>query len=169
MISVLLNIFDSRSSLLKLIRLMIDREVAQTGAYKQILTGSVSSNVSRVPENESGLFRSNSTCTRFLSAFARLHGYQYLRSLVEPLITAMRDLPDGSGYEMNPDKVSEQDILQNQKNVEHVASTFLDLLSSSLPALPGYVLFNQILCYIKPSCKLCRMFREICAHIAKVV
>ena len=31
MISVLLNIFDSRSSLLNLIKLMIEREVAQTG------------------------------------------------------------------------------------------------------------------------------------------
>lgn len=31
MISVLLNIFDSRTSLLSLIKLMIEREVAQTG------------------------------------------------------------------------------------------------------------------------------------------
>lgn len=31
MISVLLNIFDTRASLLSLIKLMIDREVAQTG------------------------------------------------------------------------------------------------------------------------------------------
>jgi neurofibromin 1 len=31
MISVLLNIFDSRASLLSLIKLMIEREVAQTG------------------------------------------------------------------------------------------------------------------------------------------
>jgi len=33
MISVLLNIFDSRSSLLSLIKLMIEREVAQTGTF----------------------------------------------------------------------------------------------------------------------------------------
>ena len=33
MISVLLNIFDSRASLLSLIKLMIEREVSQTGAF----------------------------------------------------------------------------------------------------------------------------------------
>jgi len=35
------------------------------------------------------LFRSNSTCTRFLSAFAKVHGYAYLRSLIIPLIKSM--------------------------------------------------------------------------------
>jgi hypothetical protein len=88
-------------------------------------------------ENETALFRSNSTCTRFLSAFARLHGYQYLRNLVEPLIKAMQELPPGSGYEIDPDRAPGQDVIQNQKNVEHIASTFLGLLASSLPALPG--------------------------------
>lgn len=33
MISVLLNIFNDRTSLLNLIKLMIDREVAQTGVF----------------------------------------------------------------------------------------------------------------------------------------
>ncbi|KAF9480190.1 hypothetical protein BDN70DRAFT_931958 [Pholiota conissans] len=131
MISVLLNIFDTRASLLALLKLMIEREVAQT-------------------ENETALFRSNSTCTRFLSAFARIHGYQYLRNLVEPLLKAMQALPPGSGYEIDPTRVSTQDVHQNQKTVEHIAATFLSLLSSSLPALPW-------------------MFREIMAHIVKVV
>ncbi|KAJ7639341.1 hypothetical protein FB45DRAFT_1001241 [Roridomyces roridus] len=36
--------------------------------------------------SETSLFRSNSTCTRFLSAFAKVHGYAYLRSLIIPLI-----------------------------------------------------------------------------------
>ena len=35
MISVLLNIFDTRESLLSLIKLMIDREVAQTGMLQE--------------------------------------------------------------------------------------------------------------------------------------
>ncbi|KAF8165773.1 hypothetical protein B0H34DRAFT_794124 [Crassisporium funariophilum] len=131
MISVLLNIFDSRASLMALIKLMIEREVAQTN-------------------NEAGLFRSNSTCTRFLSAFARVHGYNYLRSLVQPLLDTMVALPPGSSFEVDPTKAVGQDLVQNQKNVEFVASAFLQLMSSSLPALPG-------------------MFREICAHIAKVV
>ncbi|KAJ3504772.1 hypothetical protein NLJ89_g7765 [Agrocybe chaxingu] len=131
MISVLLNIFDSRASLMGLIKLIIEREVNQT-------------------DNEASLFRSNSTCSRFLSAFARLHGYNYLRSLVQPLLDTMLAMPPGSGYEIDPTKAAGQDIVQNQENVEYVASTFLTLMSSSLPTLPS-------------------MFREICAHIAKVV
>ncbi|KAF8883153.1 hypothetical protein CPB84DRAFT_1817082 [Gymnopilus junonius] len=131
MISVLLNVFDTRSSLLSLIKLMIEREVAQT-------------------ESETALFRSNSTCARFLSAFAKVHGYQYLRSLVQPLVDTMAQMPPGTGYEVDPTKAAGQDIDENRQNVEYVASTFIQLISSSLPALPG-------------------MFREICAHIAKVV
>ncbi|KAF8806096.1 hypothetical protein BYT27DRAFT_7141632 [Phlegmacium glaucopus] len=131
MISVLLNVFNSRESLLNLIKLMIEREVAQT-------------------DHEASLFRSSSTCSRLLTAFARLHGYSYLRNLVQPLLDTMIAMPPGTGYEVDPSKAMGQDILENQRNVEYVASTFLGLISSSLPALPG-------------------MFREICAHIAKVV
>ena len=50
-------------------------------------------------------------------------------------------MPPGTGYEVDPNKAMGQDIIQNQKNVEYVASTFLGLISSSLPALPGYDLF----------------------------
>ena len=77
-------------------------------------------------------------------------------------------MPPGTGYEVDPNKAMGQDIIQNQKNVEYVASTFLGLISSSLPALPGYVfcLFFSIK-YVRLT--VFRMFREICAHIAKVV
>ncbi|THV03328.1 hypothetical protein K435DRAFT_835905 [Dendrothele bispora CBS 962.96] len=131
MISVLLNLFDTRTSLIKLIKVMIDREVANT-------------------ENDAALFRGNSTCTRFLSAFARVHGYNYLRSLVAPLIKCMESLPSGQGYELDPAKAGEQDVVQNRKNVEFVAESFLQIIVSSTSALPS-------------------MFREICVHIAKTV
>ncbi|PPQ78909.1 hypothetical protein CVT25_002369 [Psilocybe cyanescens] len=149
MISVLLNVFDSRSALMNLIKLMIEREVQQTG--EDLLEQSHLSFSCVVDlDNEASLFRSNSTCTRFLSAFAKLHGYQYLRSLVQPLLDTMVQMPPGTGYEIDPTKAIGQDVALNQRNVEYVASTFLQLMSSSLPALPG-------------------MFREICAHIAKTV
>ena len=90
------------------------------------------------------LFRSNSTCNRFLSAFARLHGYNYLRNLVQPLIDTMVAIPPGTGYEIDPNKARGQDIIQNQKNLEYVASAFIGLISSSLPALPGYGFFFQL-------------------------
>jgi hypothetical protein len=74
----------------------------------------------------------------FLSAFARLHGYNYLRNLVKHLLDTMAAMPPGTSYEVDPAKAMRQDIMQNQKNVEYVASVFLRLVSSSLPALPGY-------------------------------
>ncbi|KAF7329572.1 Ras-GAP domain-containing protein [Mycena kentingensis (nom. inval.)] len=133
MVSVMLNLFDTRTSLMSLLKYMIQREVEQT-------------------ENESNLFRGNSTCTRFLSAFAKVHGYTYLRSLTIPLIKAMAAVPPGHGYELDPDKpdVGEAKAAQNLENVKVIAATFLEIISISLPALPA-------------------MFREICAHISKVV
>ncbi|KAG5648701.1 hypothetical protein DXG03_000048 [Asterophora parasitica] len=133
MISVLLNIFDTRASLMKLIKVMIEREVATTGNY-----------------NEANLFRSNTTCTRFLSAFAKIHGYHYLRTLVQPLIKIMVENSSGYGYDLDPTKTSDQDVARNLQNVTIVATHFLDIVSSSIPAIPP-------------------MFREICAHIASTV
>ncbi|KAJ7821199.1 hypothetical protein B0H14DRAFT_2831907 [Mycena olivaceomarginata] len=133
MISVLLNLFDTRGSLMTLLKHMIDREIAHT-------------------ENEAALFRSNSTCTRFLSAFAKVHGYSYLRSLIIPLIKSMASLPPGQSYELDPDRpdVGEAKAAQNLENVKFVAASFLDIITSSIPALPP-------------------MFREISAHISRVV
>ncbi|KAF7352222.1 hypothetical protein MVEN_01185600 [Mycena venus] len=133
MISVLLNLFDTRGTLMTLLKHMIDREIAHT-------------------ENEAALFRSNSTCTRFLSAFAKVHGYSYLRSLIIPLIKSMASLPPGQSYELDPDKpdVGEARAAQNLENVKFVAASFLEIITSSIPALPP-------------------MFREISAHISRVV
>ena len=88
-------------------------------------------------ENEAGLFRSNSTCTRFLSAFARIHGYNYLRTLISPLIKCMESLPSGQGYELDPTKAGEQNVIQNRKNIEFVAQSFLEIIGSSTSALPS--------------------------------
>lgn len=80
----------------------------------------------------------------FLSAFARLHGYNYLRNLVKPLLDTMTAMPPGTSYEVDPTKAMRQDIKQNLRNVEYVASVFLRLISSSLPDLPGYDSFFAV-------------------------
>ncbi|KAI0340881.1 hypothetical protein BDW22DRAFT_1485833 [Trametopsis cervina] len=130
-INVLLNMFDTRSSLMALLKTMIDREIKET-------------------ENEAALFRSNSTCTRFLSAFARIYGYNYLRKLIIPLVKTMSSLPPGHSYDLDPAKGPIENPAQNQRDLELVAASFLEIISASTPAFPS-------------------MFREICAHIGKAV
>jgi hypothetical protein len=90
-------------------------------------------------DNEASLFRSNSTCTKFLSAFAKIHGYSYLRSLVQPLIKSMLSMPAGCSYELDPTKAGDQDLEQNKKNIELIASSFLSIIGASVPALPALV------------------------------
>jgi neurofibromin 1 len=136
-IPVLLNIFDTRESLMNLMKTLIDREVSRTGGRVLYPCGVPCSTAHQLAENEAELFRGNSTCTRMLSHFARIHGYNYLRSLIVPLMKTMGSLPPGRGYILDPTKVSEEELRQNLKNVEVVASSFLAIVSSSLPALPS--------------------------------
>lgn len=117
MISVLLNIFDSRALLMAFLKTLVDAEISRA-------------------DTEVSLFRPNSVGNKFLSAFAKIHGYSYLRSLIAPLIACMRELPPGHSYEMDPSKAKEQDLVENQKTVEYVASKFLTLMTSSLPQMP---------------------------------
>jgi hypothetical protein len=117
MISVLLNIFDSRTMLMTFLKALVDAEIA-------------------LSDHESSLFRRNSVGNKFLSAFGKIHGYNYLRSLIGPLIVCMRELPAGHSYEMDPSKAEGQDLEENQRTVEYVASKFLSLMTSSLPQMP---------------------------------
>lgn len=121
---------------MNLMKTLIDREVSRTGEYNGGVSRSAGAH--RDVENETELFRGNSTCTRLLSHFARTHGYNYLRSLIIPLMKTMGSLPPGCGYVLDPSKVTDdQELRQNLKNVEVVASSFLSIVSSSLPALPS--------------------------------
>lgn len=73
----------------------------------------------------------------FLSAFAKIHGYNYLRGLIIPLVKNMASMPQGHAYDLDPTKVSQQELKINQKTVEVVASSFLEIVSSSVPAIPS--------------------------------
>ncbi|KAG8905759.1 Ras GTPase activating protein ira2 [Tulasnella sp. 403] len=132
MIGVLLNIFDTRGSLVALLKAMIDREVGAT-------------------TDEASLFRGNSMCTRLLSAFARLHGYNYLRSLLLPMITQMSAMPPGHSYELDPSRLRDgEDVEENERNLKVICQAFLDVICNSVAILPT-------------------IFREICHHIAVTV
>jgi hypothetical protein len=120
---------------MNLMKTLIDREVSRTGEYSGRISRSTGAHWDA--ENETELFRGNSTCTRLLSHFARTHGYNYLRSLIIPLMKTMGSLPPGCGYILDSSKVTDDELRQNLKNVEVVASSFLSIVSSSLPALPS--------------------------------
>ncbi|KIY51663.1 hypothetical protein FISHEDRAFT_36865 [Fistulina hepatica ATCC 64428] len=130
-VNVLMDLFNTRSSLVALLKMMIDREIART-------------------PSEAALFRSNSTCSRFLSAFARRYGYSYLRDLIQSLVDVMVAMPPNTGYDLDPQRVTPQEAQANHASIEHVTAKFLDVLDASVSALP-------------------RIFNEICSHIAKSV
>lgn len=46
-------------------------------------------------------------------------------------------MPPGHGYELDPAKVSQDELLQNKETVEFITGKFLEIISSSIPALPS--------------------------------
>lgn len=87
-------------------------------------------------DSDTALFRGNTTCTRFLSAFANIYGYNYLRSLIIPLIKTMVSMPPGHGYELDPAKVGEEVAAANRETIQFITSSFLQIILSSIPAVP---------------------------------
>lgn len=48
----------------------------------------------------------------------------------------MATMPPGRSYDLDPVRVSPDKLEQNQRDVEFVASSFLDIVSASVPTLP---------------------------------
>ncbi len=77
-------------------------------------------------------------CTRLLSAFARLHGYNYLRALLSPLIAQMSAMPPGHSYEVDPTRLRDGESLENnERNLKVICQAFLDVICESVPILPS--------------------------------
>ncbi|KAI5118442.1 hypothetical protein M0805_000576 [Coniferiporia weirii] len=130
-IPVLLNLFDTRASLLDLLKLLIEREVKTT-------------------ENEVGLFRGNSMRIKLLCAFAKIHGYDYLRQLVKPLLDQMCILTQQYSFVLDPARASDEEVKENQETIKFFTQAFLQIVCNSASGMP-------------------LMLREVCAHISLTV
>ncbi|KZS91243.1 hypothetical protein SISNIDRAFT_487571 [Sistotremastrum niveocremeum HHB9708] len=121
LISVLLNLFDTPKSLVNLMKVVVEREVARTG-------------------DPNHLFRGNNMYTLLLSGFTRLHGYDYLREVLLPTIKTMTGLPAGMSYEIDPRQLKTgEDISQNLRNVLLVSKALVDVITESHIRLPPMI------------------------------
>ena len=78
---------------------------------------------------------------RLLCAFAKLHGYDYLRTVLKPLIDQMCSFPEECNFELDPARAAGQDIRHNQEAIIVLAKAFLDIICASATALPPLVSF----------------------------
>jgi neurofibromin 1 len=125
---VLLSIFDSRGGIIRFLKAALGEEIDRTATEEMV-------------------FRSNSFRTHLLSVFGRTHGYEYLRSIMAPLITEMANKPRGYSFEIDPSRLEPgESALVNQHRLEEMAQAFIDQICSSAHRVPA-------------------VLRELCRHI----
>lgn len=73
---------------------------------------------------------------KLLCAFAKIHGYDYLRQLVKPLLDQICSVTAGHTFILEPTKASKEEIAQNQKIIELLAQAFLSIVCGSAGAMP---------------------------------
>ncbi|CAG8690559.1 16645_t:CDS:2, partial [Dentiscutata heterogama] len=128
---VLLSVFDSRNKTMPLLKGVIEKEVLST-------------------EYESDLFRRNCMATRMLAAFAKIHGAEYLRYTLQPLIDDLLSKPSDFSCELNSDNLPPgEDINKNLINLKTTAQAFLDGICDSGSNMPRT--FRQVCHYIGSS------------------
>lgn len=86
--------------------------------------------------NEVALFRGNTMRIKLLCAFARIHGYDYLRQLVKPLLDKMCLLPATITFNLDPTKSSEAEVRENQETIKLFADAFLGIVCNSASVMP---------------------------------
>lgn len=88
-------------------------------------------------ESEIGLFRSNNMRIKLLCAWAKIHGYDYLRQLIKPLLDKMCDITQQqSTFILDPSKASEKEIKENQEIIKIFTGAFLQIVCNSAPVMP---------------------------------
>lgn len=129
---IMLSIFDSRGGIIKFLKAAVEEEIEKTPSEEMV-------------------FRSNSFRTHLLSLFARTHGYEYLRSIITPLITDMANRPSSYAYEIDPQRLDRGESVQvNQARLEETAQMFINTICDSAAQMPA-------------------VMRELCRHIRIVM
>lgn len=80
-------------------------------------------------------------CTRLLAGVAKVHGYNYLRAILAPLLEEMGRHPPPIERIFNLDgtRLSKGELETNVVAVKTIAQMFLNVVTSSAPILPPYV------------------------------
>lgn len=120
---MLFRVFESKGTLLSLMKVLIEREVAQTN-------------------HESELFRANSITTRLLTIFAKTYGYNYVRATLQPLIHSLSEKPAECSFELDPSKAGADDIERNAEHLRLMCQALLDIIYQSTPRVP--ILFRAL-------------------------
>ena len=122
----LFSMFDAKDLAPRLLKSLIEREVLRT-------------------ESAATLFRRNSVATKLLTIFGKIHGSEYLKMTLQPLLQELVDRRDQLSFEVDPVKLQDPLRLQsNMRNLTTVTQAFIDAIISSVPRLPRYVSVNLI-------------------------
>ena len=124
--SLLFRVFEAKGSLLALLRILTEREVAMTS-------------------HEPDLFRANSITTRMLTIFAKTYGYNYVRATIQPLIHSLLEKPSETSFELDPAKISPtEDLERNADHLQAICQALLHLICGSASKAP--IMF-RVLCH----------------------
>ncbi|KAI8801315.1 hypothetical protein BJ742DRAFT_685193 [Cladochytrium replicatum] len=115
---VLLNVFESRGLVLRLLKTAVEREVMST-------------------DTSSNLFRRNSMATRLLTMFARTHGQSFLFASLRPILKDIVSRHPPLTFELDPNKlVSTDDRATNLRNLAYASQAFLNAIFANAPNVP---------------------------------
>lgn len=134
MLPVVVNIFDTKSNLLALLKAVIEKEVTRSG--KCTCRWRETSSDSPCTDNSAELFRANTMCTRFIATVAKVHGYNYLRQILDPLVQQMLQLPSDITFQLDPKRATPAEIETNLDTIRYLAQAFLDVITNSVQFLP---------------------------------
>lgn len=73
---------------------------------------------------------------KLLCAFAKIHGYDYLRKLVKPLLDKMCTMDHPPSYILDSSKVSDAEVSDNQRAITLFADAFLTIVCGSAYTMP---------------------------------